>query len=1382
VQDEAKRRWDQLEADPALAGPWWQLFRQVQSPRHVLSELLQNADDVGATTVRARLSNNSFEFLHNGEDFNEDNFQSICQFGFSNKRHLHTIGFRGVGFKSVFSIGPRVEVKSPSLSFAFEKNRFTEPLWIQTDDSFLETLIRVVLDETSKAQAIRAEFDRWLASPIPLLFFNSVSRIEIQDRIITKKGTGTGPVPDSEYLCLANPEKIEVLCIRSDSEDFPLDALEEIREERGSPGFEVPPCSVQIVFGTKLEPSIYTVLPTEIKPPVPFSYNAPFIQDPARSGIKHPANSPTNRWLLQRIGKLAAKSLVRWLGNTVLDLNKRGEAYEVMPEPNETDGSLGHECTLIMLKEFRSYITKDMPILLGHDGTLVTQNNAIALPSPIIETWEPEAALKIFAPKKQKILAREVSLKSKKTLKNWGFIEVLEREQIAEKLQSCVNQRPSSPNPLNRLVHLWSYLQPLKENYVFWNTLKKLPIVPVAKRTEMLPAEKLLVVGGKETRISENDWAFLMSFADLVDPNWVRLVAGVKSAANHHDEDTVTKRKFIRAGGLFLDLGLNRKVGLEQVISAVADKIFNNNEQDEAGIKLAHIAARGDVNISKSFKFLCEDGEWRSAELQLLAPGISELVDLFPKAWLESNVLSSRYFQELPVNEQFYWNKWSKDSAKSKLHTFPLPKRRTHTYHGARAKIYLASFCQERGGSVPDSYPLKANYFRNEDFDWEKPLWEHWEKKAKTDLNFWTLIARSILKNWSKNWENTLNANVRQLGREYSHPLGHGGLVAAWLHTLRGLPCLPDIFGQPALPAELCRITPDTQPFVNVERFVHPDFDKPEYANLLDLFGVRSEPASVEPLLDRLRALSHAEDPPISRLIDLYRALDRATLRLDPDVFSSVRDIFSNEMLAYSEDGIWEKIQNLFLENPEDIPGVRTIHPEARDIRLWERVGVQRRPTLDLTIEWLNGQVRGDALNLRDRKRAYQILQSAPYQVWQKCSAWLDVSGRWVDNRDLTWSAIRSLHTKGLFESVKKATADLSMLDESTALNFCSYAGLMPLESSLEQRLVKHAPAGASQSRQWMVTLGKLLSRIRTNDDTNKDLIDLDRNEAQRLLKSKWQPVTSLKISPFLDGDPAGTERECKVVWSEYTLFAAGNSPGHHRELVREISRHFQIPNAKDAIRDCIDRNREWIEAYAREHLDIETETFSGEDDDEVISGETGSDEEDELEGKGSESGFEEEDFQEPENDEDDDGVDTAGRKDSRKQRKNFVIEGFIRCIRERGFLFEEASNYYRSAEGHIIKRGEKPFSWVELNENGIQIAAYWVGKGALDNGIEIPTEIWNLGESIPFKVYIVLIDSKTKFTVYMLSTLKHQVRNDEIEVYATKYLLRARLATNGPL
>ncbi|RMF84368.1 MAG: hypothetical protein D6739_06015, partial [Nitrospirae bacterium] len=109
IRAEAAARWEKLEADPELAGPWQQLFRQVKSPRHCLSELLQNADDAGASWARVAIEGDTLLFEHDGHDFSPAEFRSLCNFGRSNKRSLHTIGFRGMGFRSLFSLGPAVE-------------------------------------------------------------------------------------------------------------------------------------------------------------------------------------------------------------------------------------------------------------------------------------------------------------------------------------------------------------------------------------------------------------------------------------------------------------------------------------------------------------------------------------------------------------------------------------------------------------------------------------------------------------------------------------------------------------------------------------------------------------------------------------------------------------------------------------------------------------------------------------------------------------------------------------------------------------------------------------------------------------------------------------------------------------------------------------------------------------------------------------------------------------------------------------------------------------------------------------------------------------------------------------------------------------------------
>ena len=180
IRRRSSSRWDQLESDPELAAPWHQLFKQVQSPRHVLSELLQNADDAGATEISVRMDDGFFVFMHNGEDFTEEHFASLCRFGYSNKRALHTIGFRGIGFKSTFSLGDVVELHTPTLSVAFDRSRFTEPRWLAANlATGQQTTIRVAFASDHVHREVEKNLHDWLKSPLSLLFFKHIRRMRI---------------------------------------------------------------------------------------------------------------------------------------------------------------------------------------------------------------------------------------------------------------------------------------------------------------------------------------------------------------------------------------------------------------------------------------------------------------------------------------------------------------------------------------------------------------------------------------------------------------------------------------------------------------------------------------------------------------------------------------------------------------------------------------------------------------------------------------------------------------------------------------------------------------------------------------------------------------------------------------------------------------------------------------------------------------------------------------------------------------------------------------------------------------------------------------------------------------------------------------------------
>lgn len=85
---------------------------------HFLYELLQNAEDAGATHAYFELFPDRLILKHNGRDFTEKDVQGITGIGKSTKKDDHkAIGEFGVGFKAVFSYTNSPEVHSGPYSF-----------------------------------------------------------------------------------------------------------------------------------------------------------------------------------------------------------------------------------------------------------------------------------------------------------------------------------------------------------------------------------------------------------------------------------------------------------------------------------------------------------------------------------------------------------------------------------------------------------------------------------------------------------------------------------------------------------------------------------------------------------------------------------------------------------------------------------------------------------------------------------------------------------------------------------------------------------------------------------------------------------------------------------------------------------------------------------------------------------------------------------------------------------------------------------------------------------------------------------------------------------------------------------------------------------------
>ena len=84
-------------------------------------ELLQNADDAKATTFSVKRSGDYLFVANNGRPFNIKDLESLCRSASSNKVRGTTIGYRGIGFKSVVSFAKEVHLISGDFEITFSK-------------------------------------------------------------------------------------------------------------------------------------------------------------------------------------------------------------------------------------------------------------------------------------------------------------------------------------------------------------------------------------------------------------------------------------------------------------------------------------------------------------------------------------------------------------------------------------------------------------------------------------------------------------------------------------------------------------------------------------------------------------------------------------------------------------------------------------------------------------------------------------------------------------------------------------------------------------------------------------------------------------------------------------------------------------------------------------------------------------------------------------------------------------------------------------------------------------------------------------------------------------------------------------------------------------
>lgn len=1357
IRERAARRWDQLESDPELAGPWHQLFKQVQSPRHILSELLQNADDAGATEASVRVEDHRFIFTHNGEDFSEEHFASLCRFGYSNKRALHTIGFRGIGFKSTFSLGDSVRLVTPTLSVAFERQRFTEPTWINGASVPPEhTEICVPISDSHRERELEKNLQEWQRSPVSLLFFRHIRRLRIADHEMHWGSMGLGPVPDTEWMALHDNPDDAFLVARSAPEAFPSEALAEIRQERllgADQEAEFPPCKVEIVLGAKGR--LYVVLPTGVETSLPFACNAPFMQDPARLKIKDPETSPTNRWLLQRVGSLAAEVMLQWLGHKDSSLLERSRAYGLLPDVDRDDNSLEGVCGTTVEMAVDNAL-KDYALLLTNDGELKPVKESIVFPEELFDIWRAALVPSLFDMGNRPALCRHVSEADREKLVRWGVVERIGKQDVFAALQSKHLPRPET---WRRLMRLWAYVAPEVTSWGVKIVGSKLCIVPVQGKDILYSAAEVVRLGEKRLLQSETDWEFLSAHLLVMNQNWPSFISE-QNRSKEEAGDAEPNQEASAAHAVLKALLLEESSDISKVLDRVATGFFSQGSISISNcVQLAQIAAKLGATAGGAFRFATEDRHLRSRDHVLLFDQDGTLEQLLPKSWCAEHLLHRDYSKEFASCSAEEWRRWVSSSRSGLLEFAPLSQKRVDLYgrHSIEAEIRKRGFA-----SVP-IFQYSTSRFIVQDWDFDDAFWHHWTAVAKEDDNVWARVLERILAQPASFWSSAANARAVHVATTgNTRAITNDPLLPQWILKFRNLPCLPDTRGFFRKPAEMLRRTPETESLMDVEFFVHGRLDREATRPLLALLGVGDTPTGPDRLLDCLRALAKSDKPPVQEVEKWYRRLDQMVDTCSTADLLNIKAAFRLEKIILTEGTGWATLSSVYLTSDEDdVPGAAIIRPSVGDLALWRKIGVAERPTADLAIQWLKELPTGKPLSEEDARRVRGLLGRHAVRIWHECGHWLNLAREWVPVATLEYALTMQTLTKysHLHEWMKQKSADFQRLPAAIT-EAPPFSELPRLASRIEERFHQDPLfSGTPEKQPWLNRLGAEFCRIELDDEAEMQRV---RTLADELAKTSWQTTPMLEVIPYIDGAPAGTPRRVEVMWLDRVLFVEQVPRAKLARLVPEkLGEMFGRPEITAALNYCFGRPVDDVTEYLKENFRLaprSSDASTGSDEQvpeakatqamkgeacgegtpvETMSGDKG---DPEVAVHSEPTEVDAKPTDEPVSVVDElDGIDVGAAKDRPPSRhtKPSIIERFARS---QGFQKESDDRYSHADGGWIGKAHDDRFPWERRAANGDLVQHYWPKDHCLEwEPLQLDVDIWGLIEKFSDRYALIL-------------------------------------------
>jgi len=425
---------------PSMRGVQKSVVDKYSDQAHFIYELLQNADDAGATSARFDLRRDKLIFAHNGirrftvtnpDTENEDSLNgtlgdinAITSIANSNKTEA-SIGKFGVGFKAVFQYTATPMIFDDDIKFRID--RFIVPIELKDDCDERhpgETLFVFPFNhkERTSEEAYEDIKDKLKSLSYPILFLSNLKDIsfEVENTLglygksIIKSEIYGNTI--GEKICLTQNDGERLF----DNELWLFSRLDDAKR-RYSVGFFLNDDGLLCPIS---EPA-FCFFPTKETTGLNFLVHAPFLLTDSREGIK--AGETHNRRMIDLLAKLAADSLV-YLRDIGIKSNKlliNDDVVDLIPIDESAFNDVDDK-KKISFKPFYIYIKdimKSAEIIPAENGYTSSENAYWAFVPPLTKVFSDKQLSEISKDKNAKwvfrTIGRQDTLRKNKALSSY---------------------------------------------------------------------------------------------------------------------------------------------------------------------------------------------------------------------------------------------------------------------------------------------------------------------------------------------------------------------------------------------------------------------------------------------------------------------------------------------------------------------------------------------------------------------------------------------------------------------------------------------------------------------------------------------------------------------------------------------------------------------------------------------------------------------------------------------------------------------------------------------------------------------------------------------------------------------------------------------------